>query len=77
MSSIGKQVILTANKVPRLAVVVLTAIALLGVFAIGFDSGQIEQAFGVTADMNGNNPGVMFLHEFAHDARHVAGFMCH
>lgn len=77
MSTISHQIVAATNKVPRRAVVVLAAIALFGVFAIGFDSGQIEQAFGITADMNGNNPGMMFLHEFAHDARHVAGFMCH
>ncbi|MEO9320825.1 MAG: CbtB-domain containing protein [Nitrososphaera sp.] len=77
MSTISKQLVIVANNVPKVAVGILAAIALLGVFAIGFDSGQIEQAFGVTADMNGNNPGMTFLHEFAHDARHVAGFMCH
>lgn len=77
MSTISKQLIIAANNVPKVAVGILAAIALFGIFAIGFDSGQIEQAFGMTAPMNGNNPGIMFLHEFAHDARHVAGFMCH
>jgi Probable cobalt transporter subunit (CbtB) len=77
MSTFSKQITRAANSVPRMAVGILAAVALLGIFAIGFDTGQIEQAFGVTADMNGNNPGMMFLHEVAHDVRHAAGFMCH
>ena len=77
MSTISRQIVLAANRVPRLAVGILAAVALFGIFAIGFDSGQLEQAFGISASMNGNNPGMMLLHEFAHDARHVAGFMCH
>jgi hypothetical protein len=57
----------------------LAAIAIFGVFVTGFDTGQIEQALGISApmDSNNNNPGIMWLHELAHDARHAAGFTCH
>ena len=77
MSTISKELVIATGQVPKAAVAVLAAIALFGLFAVGFESGQIEQAFGITADMGNNNLGIMFLHEFSHDARHAAGFMCH
>lgn len=53
-------------------VVILAAIFVAGVFAMGFDQGHIfslalgEQAFDT-----------MYLHELSHDLRHSAGFPCH
>ena len=44
----------------------------LSVFIIVYDQGHIlESWFGIEA------AGVNRLHEFFHDVRHVAGFMCH
>jgi len=41
-------------------------------FAVGFDQGQIiNTVAGQTATQ------LTWLHEFFHDARHVAGFPCH
>jgi putative cobalt transporter subunit CbtB len=78
MASIQQQIITKgASSVPKIAIGVLAAVAVLGVFVVGFDTGQLEQAFGISGGMNGNNPGIMWLHEFSHDARHAAGFMCH
>ena len=60
------------TSVPFFAVVSLASVFFLGLFIIGYDQGQIfslvqgEQAF---VDQ--------FLHEFAHDIRHAAGFPCH
>ena len=79
MSSIHEQITKDASSIPKIAIGILAAIALFGVFVTGFDTGQIEQALGISApmDSNNNNPGIMWLHEFAHDARHAAGFTCH
>ncbi len=66
-----------SRNVPKIAIGILTAIAILGIFAVGFDTGQIEQAFGISGGMNGSNPGILWLHELSHDVRHAAGFMCH
>ena len=79
MSNIHEQITKEASSIPKIAIGLLAAIALFGVFVTGFDTGQLEQALGITAPMNSdsNNPGLMWLHEFSHDARHAAGFMCH
>ena len=47
-------------------------LALLGLFAIGLDQGQILGL--VQGDMASQ---YNLLHEFFHDARHAAGFPCH
>jgi len=77
MSLINEQVTKDSNSVPKIAIGILAAIAIFGVFVTGFDTGQIEQAFGISSPMSDNNPGIMWLHEFSHDARHAAGFTCH
>lgn len=48
------------------------ALALLGLFVIGFDQGQIMSL--VQGDLAYQTN---LLHEFFHDARHAAGFPCH
>lgn len=79
MSSVNKQVVKFSFSVQRICICLLATIAIFGIFATGFDSGQLEQAFGISSEATSSTDatGVMWLHEFAHDARHAAGFMCH
>ena len=58
----------------RLGALALLVSVLAGfaLFVVGYDQGHLlESGFGVDA------VGVNRLHEFFHDLRHVAGFMCH
>jgi hypothetical protein len=56
---------------PR-AAVIAAALALAGLFVLGFDQGQtLALAQGDTAYQ------LNFIHELVHDARHAAGFPCH
>lgn len=59
---------------PRAAVLrwVPLALALLGLFVIGFDQGQLLSLAQGDLAYQAN-----LLHEFFHDARHAAGFPCH
>ncbi|HSH80324.1 MAG TPA: CbtB-domain containing protein [Herpetosiphonaceae bacterium] len=50
----------------------LLGLALLGLFAIGFDQGQLLAPFLGKLSYQLN-----LLHEVAHDARHAAAFPCH
>ena len=50
----------------------LGALALLGLFALGLDQGQIMSLWQGDAAYQMN-----LLHELVHDARHAAGFPCH
>ena len=60
------------NSVPAVALVVLVAVFVVGLFAVGFDQGHI---FSV---VDGESAFVdQFLHELTHDMRHAAGFPCH
>jgi len=77
MAIVSKEFVVLTSKISKIAIGILAAIALLGIFAVGFDSGQLEQAFGASGSMNPSNPGIMWLHEFSHDIRHAAGFICH
>jgi hypothetical protein len=57
--------------VPR-AVVIAAALALMGLFVLGFDQGQtLALAQGDSAYQ------LNLIHELVHDARHAAGFPCH
>ncbi len=50
----------------------ILAFSTIILFAVGFDQGQIiNTVAGQTATQ------LTWLHEFFHDARHVAGFPCH
>jgi len=64
------------TRIPKKAIAFLVAVAVLGVFMVGFDQGE---AFGVQvpADGTGGQPGTNWAHEFYHDMRHAAGFPCH
>ena len=55
-----------------IAVGILVAILIFTMFIVGYDQGQLFSiAQGQQAFDN------MYIHEFAHDMRHAAGFPCH
>lgn len=55
-----------------IAVGILVAILIFTMFIVGYDQGQLFSiAQGQEAFDN------MWIHEFAHDMRHSAGFPCH
>ena len=56
----------------QIAVGILVAILIFTMFIVGYDQGQLFSiAQGQKAFDN------MWIHEFAHDMRHAAGFPCH
>ena len=57
---------------PRVAVGAVVAVALFLLYAVLLDQGAILAPF--VGRMNSMS---MFLHEFAHDARHILGAPCH
>ena len=60
------------EQTPKLAMVILAVIAIISVYVVGFDQGQLFSL------VQGNGAYEnMFLHEFTHDIRHAAGFPCH
>lgn len=68
----SKEIAISKSSVPKLAIAVLVAVFALGLFAVGFDQGQLfSVAFGEQAFDQ------MWLHELTHDMRHAAGFPCH
>jgi len=61
-----------SSGLPKIAIGVLLAILLFGMFIVGYDQGQlISLAEGQKAFDD------MWMHEFYHDLRHAAGFPCH
>lgn len=58
--------------IPLFAAVILFAIAGMGIFAIGFDQGQM---FSMVLGQESFD--ALYLHELTHDMRHAAGFPCH
>ncbi|MGI0003782.1 MAG: CbtB domain-containing protein [Candidatus Nitrosotenuis sp.] len=66
------EVVISKPAVPKLAIVVLAAIFVFGMFAVGYDQGQLlSVVFGEQAYVD------MYIHELTHDMRHAAGFPCH
>lgn len=61
---------------PKAVIGVLLAVLAFGVFAVGFDQGEML-GFAVPADGSGGEPGTNWAHEFYHDMRHAAGLPCH
>ena len=60
------------NTVPKLALAILVAVFIIGLFVVGFDQGHIFSIiYGESAFVD------QFLHELTHDMRHAAGFPCH
>ena len=68
----SRQINVSKNGVPKIAIVALAFVFAAGLFVVGFDQGHIfsvvygEQAFED-----------LYIHELTHDMRHAAGFPCH
>ena len=68
----SRQISVSKNDVPTLAIIALAIVFAAGLFVVGYDQGHIfslvigEQAY---ADL--------YIHELTHDMRHAAGFPCH
>jgi len=58
--------------IPFFAAMILLAITGFGVFAVGFDQGQL---FSIVLGHEAFDD--LYLHELTHDMRHAAGFPCH
>ena len=54
------------------SLLVLAAIFVAGLFAVGFDQGHLFSLVQGEAAFD-----ELFLHELTHDVRHAAGFPCH
>ena len=66
------QTIKLSNTVPKVALVLLLPVFIIGLFVVGFDQGHIFSIiYGESAFAD------QFLHELTHDMRHAAGFPCH
>tara|TARA_B100000953_G_scaffold243229_1_gene205022 strand:- start:216 stop:431 length:216 start_codon:yes stop_codon:yes gene_type:complete len=60
------------NTVPKVALIILITVSIIGLFVVGFDQGHIFSL------INGDSAFTeQFLHELTHDMRHAAGFPCH
>ena len=60
------------SSVSKLAIIVLAAVFVTGLFLVAFDQGHIfSLIFGQQAFAD------QYLHELTHDLRHTAGFPCH
>ena len=66
------QTIKLSNTVPKVALVLLLPVFIIGLFVVGFDQGHIFST--IYADTSFTD---QFLHELTHDMRHAAGFPCH
>ena len=68
----SRQIIVSKNSVPIIAIAALAVVFAAGMFVVGFDQGHIfSLVYGEQAYDD------MFLHELTHDMRHAAGFPCH
>ncbi|MGD8918465.1 MAG: CbtB domain-containing protein [Nitrosopumilaceae archaeon] len=68
----SRQINVSKNDVPTIAIIALAIIFAAGLFVVGFDQGHIfSVAFGEQAYED------LYIHELTHDLRHAAGFPCH
>lgn len=68
----SKEINVSKNTVPLLAIVALAIVFAVGLFLVGFDQGHVFSiAFGEQAFED------LYIHELTHDMRHAAGFPCH
>ncbi|MEK6867149.1 MAG: CbtB domain-containing protein [Thermoproteota archaeon] len=68
----SRQINVSKNSVPVIAIVALAIIFAAGLFVVGFDQGHIfSLVYGEDAFQD------MYIHELTHDMRHAAGFPCH
>jgi Probable cobalt transporter subunit (CbtB) len=72
MSTINTQIAKESSGLPKIAIGVLLAILLFGVFIVGYDQGQL---FSLVQGQQAYDD--LWMHEFYHDLRHAAGFPCH
>jgi Probable cobalt transporter subunit (CbtB) len=72
MSTINTQIAKESSGLPKIAIGVLLAILLFGIFIVGYDQGQL---FSLTQGQQAYDD--LWMHEFYHDLRHAAGFPCH
>lgn len=68
----SRQINVSKNGVPVIAIVALAMIFVAGLFVVGFDQGHIfSLVYGDQAYQD------LYIHELTHDMRHAAGFPCH
>ncbi|CAD6520721.1 conserved exported hypothetical protein [metagenome] len=68
----SRQINVSKNGVPVIAIVALAIIFVAGLFVVGFDQGHIfSLVYGDQAYQD------LYIHELTHDMRHAAGFPCH
>jgi hypothetical protein len=67
-----RQLLIERPDIPKVAIGILVAIMLFGLFSVGFDQGQLFSLVEGKEAFDSN-----WLHEFVHDMRHAAGFPCH
>ena len=70
--SYTRQLLIERPHISKVAIGILVAIMLFGLFVSGFDQGHLFSLVqGQEAFDN------KWLHEFVHDMRHASGFPCH
>ncbi|EGG42354.1 hypothetical protein Nlim_0533 [Candidatus Nitrosarchaeum limnium SFB1] len=68
----SRQINVSKNGVPVIAIVALAMVFAAGLFVVGFDQGHIfSLVYGDQAYQD------LYIHELTHDMRHAAGFPCH
>ena len=68
----SRQINVSKNGVPVIAIVALAILFVVGLFVVGFDQGHIfSLVYGEDAFQD------LYIHELTHDMRHAAGFPCH
>jgi hypothetical protein len=72
MSSVNAQIVKESSGLPKIAVGILLAVLLFGMFIVGYDQGQL---FSLVEGQKAFDD--LWMHEFYHDLRHAAGFPCH
>ena len=70
--SYTRQLLVERSDVSKVAIAVLVAIMLFGLFASGFDQGHLFSLVEGKGAFDNK-----WLHEFVHDMRHASGFPCH
>ena len=64
--------VMNTDKLAKLAIGILAVIAILSIYMVGYDQGQL---FSIVQGKDAFD--TMWLHEFTHDVRHASGFPCH
>ena len=72
MSNVNMLLVKESSGLPKIAIGVLLAILLFGMFIVGYDQGKL---FSLAEGQKAFDD--MWMHEFYHDLRHAAGFPCH